>query len=64
MKRTALHQPEPSELPLAWQEAEYAALQADAADTCDDRVSQNMFDLDDEREEVDTILHGASYDVN
>ena len=61
MKRTAISCPEAREIPSAWLEAEYAALQTDAADTGDDRVSQNMFDLEDEREEVDSIVHGFSF---
>jgi hypothetical protein len=44
-----------AELPLAWREAEYAALRANAADSCDDRVGENIFDVEDEREEVDII---------
>jgi hypothetical protein len=52
------------ELPIAWREAEYAALRANAADTCDDRVSENIFDVEDERAEVDIIvdrmIHGAN----
>jgi len=64
MKRSALHNPKKHELPLAWREAEFAALQANAADTCDDRVSENIFDLDDERAEVDVIVHRMAHDVN
>ena len=65
MKRATLHNRNlRHQLPLAWREAEYAALQAEAADTCDDRVSQNMFDIDDERAEVDIVVQGMSHDVN
>ena len=64
MKRTAHRSPKSTELPLAWREAEYAALRANAADTCDDRVSENIFDVEDERAEVDIIvdrmIHGAN----
>jgi len=42
---------------MSWREAEYAALRFNAADLCDDRVSENIFDADDERTEVDSILH-------
>jgi hypothetical protein len=49
---------------VAWRQAEYAALQAIDADTCDDRVSEDVFEVEDERAEVDIIvqgmLHGAS----
>lgn len=64
MKRTALRSRKLPEPPLAWCEAEYAALRADAADTCDDRVSQNIFDLEDERAEVDIIAHGMIHGAN
>ena len=43
---------------IAWREAEYAALRANAADNCDDRVSENIFDVEDERAEVDIIVRG------
>jgi hypothetical protein len=64
MKRTALRSRKVPELPLAWSEAEYAALRADAADTCDDRVSQNIFDVEDERAEVDIIVYGMIHGAN
>jgi hypothetical protein len=51
-------------LPIAWREAEYAALRVNAADTCDDRVSENIFDIDDERAEVDIIVHGMIHNAN
>jgi hypothetical protein len=52
------------ELPIAWSEAEYAALRANAADTCDDRVSENIFDVEDERAEVDIIVRGMIHGAN
>ena len=55
MKHNAIRAQKFAELPLAWREAEYAALRANAADSCDDRVSENIFDAEDEREEVDNI---------
>lgn len=58
MRRTAYHRRKAAKLPIAWREAEYAALRVNAADTCDDRVSENIFDVDDERAEVDIIIHG------
>ena len=57
MKRSAFRSRKSPELPIAWGEAEYAALRANAADTCDDRVSENIFDDEDERAEVDIIVH-------
>lgn len=58
MKRTAVRRRKTARAPTPWREAEYAALRFNAADTCDDRVSENIFDADDERAEVDLIVHG------
>lgn len=51
-------------LPIAWQEAEYVALQANANDKCDDRVSDDIFDVDDERAEVSSIMHRIDHDFS
>jgi hypothetical protein len=64
MKRTAFRNRKSTEVPIAWREAEYAALRANAADTCDDRVSENIFDVDDGRAEVDIIIHGMMRSAN
>ncbi len=64
MKHNALRSRYPSKLPIAWREAEYAALRANAADTCDDRVSENIFDIEDERAEVDNISYRIARDEN
>jgi len=64
MKHTACHRRKSPELPIAWQEAEYAALQANAADTCDDRVSEDIFNMEDERAEVDVIVHRMNHGAN
>ncbi len=64
MKRSAFRSRKSPELPIAWREAEYAALQANAADTFDDRVSENIFDVEDERAEVDIIVHGMIHGAN
>ena len=64
MKRTAVRHRKLPEVPLAWREAEYAALRANAADTCDDRVSEEIFDVEDERAEVDNIFNRLSKDTN
>ena len=64
MKRTAIRHRKSPDLPIAWREAEYAALRANAADTCDDRVSEDIFDVEDERAEVDIIVHRLQHDVN
>jgi hypothetical protein len=57
MKRSAILGPQFPELPIAWRDAGYAALRTNATDTCDDRVSENIFDVEDERAEVDIIAH-------
>ena len=49
---------------IAGREAEYAAPRAIAADRYDDRVSENLFDVEDERAEVDIIVHGMIRDAN
>lgn len=64
MKRAAGHRHKPTGLPVAWREAEYAALRANAADTCDDRVSEDIFDAEDERAEVEIIVHKMDHDAN
>ncbi len=64
MKRSAFRSRQLGKLPNAWREAEYAALRAHAADTCDDRVSENMFDVEDEREQVDIIVHRMIHGVD
>ena len=57
MKRSTFPGRKLPELPIAWREAEYAALRANAAGSCDHRVSENIFDVEDERVEVDIIVH-------
>jgi hypothetical protein len=64
MKRSAFRSRKLPELPIAWREAEYAALRTNAADTCDDRVSENIFDAEDERVEVENIVHGMIHGAN
>ena len=61
MKRSAYRSPKARALPIAWREAEYAALRTNAADPCDDRVSESIFDVEDERAEVDIIVHGLMH---
>lgn len=62
MKHSAVRSRKSPKPPIAWREAEYAALQP--ADTFDDRVSENIFDFDDERAEVENIVHGMIDDTN
>jgi len=64
MKHHAIRSRKSPQFPIAWREAEYAALRADATDTFDDRVSENIFDVEDERAEVDIIVHGMKHDAN
>jgi hypothetical protein len=64
MKRTTLRHSKPTALPIAWSDAGYAALQGNVADACDDRVSEDIFDVEDEHTAVDTILHGMAYRQN
>ena len=64
MKRNAYRSRKSPQLPIAWREAEYAALRSNAADSYDDRVSENIFDIEDERAEVDLIVLGMHHDLN
>jgi hypothetical protein len=64
MKRNVNRSSKSTKLPIAWREAEYAALRENAADSCDDRVSENIFDAEDERAEVDIIAHGMMHEAN
>lgn len=64
MKHSAFRSRKLPELPIAWREAEYAALRTNAADTCDDRVSENIFDVEDERVEVENIVHRMIHGAN
>jgi hypothetical protein len=58
MKHTTLRSQNQRPLPLAWRDAELAARRINEADTCDDRVSENIFDIEDEWAEVNVIVHG------
>ena len=64
MKSTAPRHPKPSRPPIAWHRAEYAALGIGASDRFEDRVSEDIFDIEDERAEVDIIVHGLIHDEN
>jgi len=63
-KRSAFRRRSSLQLPVAWRAAESAALRANAADTCDDRVSENIFDVEDERAEVDVIVDRLNHGAN
>jgi hypothetical protein len=64
MKRSTFRGTNLPKLPIAWREAEYTASRADAADTSDDRVSENIFDVEDERAIVGIIVHGMVHDAH
>ncbi len=64
MKHNAPRGRKLSELPIAWREAKYAATRANAADTCDDHVSENILAVDDERAEVENIIHKMVHGAN
>ncbi len=64
MKRSAQRSSRHTAIPRAWHEAEYAALRVNAADTCDDRVSDSIYEDEDERAEVDSILHRLPHESN
>lgn len=64
MKRSTFRSRASPELPITWREAEYAALRTRAADAYDDRVSDDIFDVEDERAEVDIIVHRMINDAN
>jgi hypothetical protein len=64
MKHGTVRSRNSTKRPLAWREAEYAALRFNAADTCDDRVSESIFDAEDERAEVGIIVDRMMHDSN
>ena len=55
MKRIAVRRRKSREFPIAWHEVELAAQKENAMDSCDDRVSEDIFDVEDEWAEVDVI---------
>lgn len=62
MKQTAFSRRKLFDLPIAWRAAELTARRINAEDTCDDRVSENIFDVEDERTEVDILVTRMSHD--
>ena len=64
MKRTAFRSQKLSALPIAWREAECTLLRANSADVYDDRVSENIFDNEDERAEVEIIVQRMNRGFN
>jgi hypothetical protein len=64
MKRNAFRGQKSKRLPIAWREADYAGLRANAADSYDDRTSDNIFDAEDERAEIDSIVQRMMHDAS
>lgn len=64
MKPSAFQTRKPAQYPVAWREAEFDALRANAADKCDDRVSEEIYDAEDERAEVGIIVDRMSHGSN
>jgi hypothetical protein len=64
MKRSTFRVRKSPELPIAWREAKYLALRAKGADKDDDFLSEDIFDAEDERAEIDNIVHSMIHDVN
>jgi hypothetical protein len=64
MKRSTFRIRKSPDVPIAWREANYAALRARAADKDDDRIMDDIFDAEDERAEVDSIVHGMIRDAS
>jgi len=64
MKRTAIRSRQSPKLTVSWREAEFAARRLNAADTCDNRVSDDIYDIEDERVEVEMIAHGMLHDIS
>lgn len=63
MKRSMNRHLKTAVLPLAWREDAYAAMLAQAAASFEDRVSEDIFDIDDERAEVDVIVQKMEHDA-
>ena len=63
MRRNTHRSRKSPQLPIAWREEEYAALRANAANSYDDRDSGILFDAEDERAEVDIIVHRLNHDA-
>jgi len=62
MKRAALPHRKSPELPIAWREVKYAALQIHAADASG--ASEDFFDAEDEQAEVDLIVQRIIHGTN
>lgn len=63
MKRPAVRTRKRPKPPLAWREREYEALQS-SPDPFEDRVSEDIYDAEDEHAEVEVILHRFNHDLS
>lgn len=59
MNRAISGRKAPIHPPIVWSDDGYAGLWANTSDTLDDRVSEDLFDAEDERTEVETVVHGT-----
>jgi hypothetical protein len=64
MKRNAFRGQKSKRLPIAWRDTDYAGLRTFAADNFDDRTSDNVFDVEDERAEIDSIVQRMMHDAS
>jgi hypothetical protein len=64
MKRNSISTQQSAVLPVVWNEAEFAATWNNITDTCDDRVSEDIFDVEDEHAEVDLFVRGMDHGTN
>ena len=64
MKRTASSSRKSSKSRIAQRDDEYTMRQAGSTAAFDDRVSEEIFDVEDERAEVDIIVQGMMHDAS
>jgi hypothetical protein len=64
MKRDAFPSRKPQESRIGWRNGQYAAMGENKEDNFDDRVSEDIFDFEDEDREVDRIVRTGSCDVH
>ena len=64
MKRNIHRNSRKNIAPVAWRDEEFAAILAKAAFAFDDRVSEDIFDFEDERAEVNVIVQRMDHNAN
>ncbi len=62
MRNMAGRIPKPRALPVARRKAGYAAPRMNAEDDYDNRVGEYIYDADDERAEVESIMHRLEHE--